>query len=129
MSDVIIYVDRSEIREGRFEELEEAIGKLAHFIETNEPRLIAYEVYFSEDREHMTVVHVHPDAESLEFHMETAGHLFPKFAEYVRMERIDVYGEPGEHIVQRLRQKAESLGSGTVQVHSFHTGFARFADD
>ena len=38
---------------------------------------------------------------------------------------IDVYGRPDGGLVERLRQKAEMLGSGTVRVHDFHAGFAR----
>jgi hypothetical protein len=83
-------------------------------------------VYFNERRARMTVIHIHPDAESLEFHMKVAGPLFPKFAGFVKLLRIDLYGAPSENIVEQLRQKAEVLGGGTVNVHSLHAGFARF---
>lgn len=41
------------------------------------------------------------------------------------MLSIDVYGRPDGGLVERLRQKAEMLGSGTVRVHDLHAGFAR----
>lgn len=125
MSGPIIYVDRSEIREGKRAELEAAVRELAAFIEEREPRLIAYRVYFSEDGTRMTVIHVHPDAASLEFHMEEAGGRFPAFGEYLRLSSIDVYGEPTEEAVERLQAKAERLGTGRVRVHGLRAGFAR----
>ena len=126
MSGPIIYVDNAEIHEGKFEALKEAMNELARFVEANEPKLYAYRVYFDDSRSRMTVIHIHPDAESLEFHMRVAGPLFPKFADFVKMLRIDLYGEPSEVAVEQLRQKAAALGGGTVMVHSLHAGFARF---
>jgi hypothetical protein len=126
MSDPIIYVDNSEIRAGQFEALEAAMNELAQFVEANEPQLYAYRVYFDERRARMTVIHVHPDAESLEFHMKVAGPLFPKFAGFVKLLSIDLYGSPSEYVVEQLKQKAEALGGGTVKMHSLHTGFDRF---
>jgi quinol monooxygenase YgiN len=126
MAEHIIYVDHSEIRDGKFEELKMAMIELAQFVKANEPQLLVYNVYFSEDRARMTVIHIHRDAASLEFHMRVAGPLFPKFAGFIKLLRIDLYGKPSEHIVEQLKAKAEMLGSGTVLVHQLHAGFARF---
>ena len=49
-------------REGALEEVKLAIRDLIGFIEENEPRLIAYNVYFNPDGTKMTVVSVHPDS-------------------------------------------------------------------
>jgi len=66
MSDAIVYVDTSDVHEGALRELKAAIKELVDFVEANEPQLIAYNVYFSDDGTRMTVVHVHPDSASLE---------------------------------------------------------------
>jgi len=126
MSEPIIYIDRSEIREGKLEELKTAMNELIEFIEANEAQLIAYNVYFNEDGTRMAVVHVHPDSASLEFHMKVAGPAFPKFAEFIQLLTIDVYGKPSDDLVEQMRQKAQMLGNGTVLVHELHAGFARF---
>ena len=76
MSPPLVYVDCSEVREGALEQLRDAIRALADFIEENEPQLISYAAYFSEDGRQMTVVHVHADSASLDYHMAVAG---PRF--------------------------------------------------
>ena len=124
-SQPVVYVDTSEVREGRLEELKSAMTDLAEFVEANEPRLIAYHVYFSDDGARMTVLHMNPDSESLEFHMTVAGPKFPPIGEFINMLSIDVYGRPDDALVARLRQKAGMLGSGTVRVHDLHAGFTR----
>ena len=125
MSEPIVYVDHSEIRDGKFVELKAAMNELAEFVETNEPQLIAYNVYFNEDQTRMTVLHIHSDLASLEFHFKVAGRLFPRFAEFIRLVAIDIYGKPSDDLVEQLNKKAETLGGGAVLVHDLHAGFAR----
>ena len=125
MSQPIVYVDTSEVRAGRLEELKAAMDDLTQFVEANEPQLLGYNVYFSDDGTRMTVLHINPDSASLEFHMKVAGPKFPPIGEFIDMLAIDVYGRPDDALVKRLRHKAEMLGSGTVRVHDLHAGFAR----
>ena len=121
----IVYVDTSEVRAGRLAELKAAMTDLADFVQAHEPQLLAYEVYFSDNGTRMTVLHINADRESLERHMDVAGPRFPPIGEFITMLAIDVYGDPGDALVARLRQKAELLGTGTVRVHELHAGFAR----
>jgi hypothetical protein len=124
---VIIYVDTSEVRAGALEELKHAIKGLVDFVEANEPQLIAYNVYFSDDGTRMTVVSLHPDSASLEYHMEVAAPQFRRFVELVTMSSIHIYGEPGEKVLQQAHEKARLLGRGIVVVEPLHAGFARVA--
>ncbi|MEX2632836.1 MAG: hypothetical protein WD267_02300 [Balneolales bacterium] len=125
MSKPIIYVDHSSIREGKFTELKAAMKELVKFVQTNEPQLIAYNVYFNEDKSQMTVFHIHSDSASLEFHMDVSGSMFPRIAEFIKLGTIEIYGQPSENLNKRLTEKAKLLGNGTVMVHALHDGFAR----
>jgi quinol monooxygenase YgiN len=124
---VIVYVDTSDVREGALEELKPAMKGLVDFVEANEPRIIAYNVYLSDDGTRMTVVHVHPDSESLEYHMEVAGPVFRQFVELVTLSSIHIYGEPSEKVLRQSHEKARVLGRDAVVVDSLHAGFTRFA--
>ena len=125
MSQPLVYVDRSNVREGALDQLKPAIAELAAFIEENEPQLISYSVYLSEDGSEMIVVHVHPDAASLDHHMELAGHRFAPFADLLTLSSIDIYGTPSAKALDQLREKMRLLGSGEVIVHGPHAGFSR----
>jgi len=124
----IVYVDTSEIRPGRLTELQAAMADLAAFVESHEPRLIAYHVYFNEEGRRMTVLHIDPDSEALAFHLQTAGPKFPPIGEFIDMLSIDVHGRPSDTLMELLRHKAELLGRGVVRVHRLHTGFTRLPD-
>ena len=121
----IVYIDTSNIREGKLEELEAAMQHLAAFVEAKVPQLISYGFFLNQDSTQMTVVAVHPDSASLEFHMDVGSDEFRKFADLIDLSRIEVYGAVSDAVVDRLHRKAQMLGSATVTVHELHAGFAR----
>ena len=121
----IVYVDTSAIRDGKHHELEVAMKELAAFVEANMRRVISYGFFLDQNRKQMTVVAVHPDSESLEFHMDTGAEEFRKFADFIDLLRIEVYGAVSENVRERLDQKARMLGGGTVEVHELYAGFVR----
>lgn len=125
MTQPIVYIDTSTIRKGKAEELELAMKRLAAFVEANVPQLISYGFYLDGNRTQMTVVAVHPDSASLEFHMDIGGAEFRRFADLIDLARIEVFGGVSDAVKERLQQKAKMLGTGTVDIHEFFAGFAR----
>jgi len=125
MSQPIVYVDTSEVRAGKLPQLKAAIQELAEFVEENEPQLVSYSVYLTEDESRITVMHVHADSASLDFHMDVAGPRFQQFADLVTLTSIHIYGEPSERALGQLRDKLRLLGAGDVVLHASHAGFLR----
>jgi hypothetical protein len=121
----LVYVDISEVRAGALDELRRAIDELAEFVEVNLPKVLAYNIYLSDDGGEMTVVQIHADSSSLEKHLEIGGPVFRRFTNLVALRSIHVYGEPSERALEQLHAKARALGSGRVVVHSPAAGFSR----
>jgi hypothetical protein len=112
----LIYVDRSDIRAGKANELEEAARQLVEHVATGEHRPVSYGVYFSEDRSRMTVVHVHADSRSLEQLMALIAPVLAPFRDLLQLRSIDVYGSPDDAVVAQLHAKVDLLG-GTITIH------------
>lgn len=125
MSQPIVYIDTSKIREGKIDELERSIEKLVDFVEENMPRLISYSFFFNKDRTQMTVTAIHPDSESIEYHMDKGKEEFKKFSDLLDLLSIEIYGEISDSVLERLHQKAQMLGNASVTVHDFIGGFNR----
>jgi quinol monooxygenase YgiN len=123
--ELIISLDTSLIRVGRLDELKRAVAELVEFVRSNEPRPIVYEVYVDDTGSRMTVVQVHPDSASMEYHMTVAGPAFAGFADLVTLSTLDAYGKPSEELLELLRRKVQLLGEATVTVHDLQAGFAR----
>jgi hypothetical protein len=124
-SGLIVYIDRSDIREGRIDDLKAGIRRLVDVIESAEPQLISYGFHLDDEADRMTVVAVHPDSASLEFHMEIGGPEFRKLAEMIMLRQIEVYGSLSEKALTMLKHKATMLGGSLVTVHERFAGFAR----
>jgi len=126
MPDPIIYVDRSLIVDGKLEQLKRGIRALVEFVERREPRLISYGFFLDEVRMRMTVIAIHPDSASLEFHLDIAGPEFRKLKELVELTEIEVYGPVGDTALAQLQEKARMLGrGGKVVVVEAEASFAR----
>ena len=121
----IVYVDRSVVRPGKADELVAALTELAALVEAQEGQIVAYQVHLDADRSNASVIHIHRDAASLDRHLAVAGPEFPKFADLVELQSIDVYGAPSDAAIVGLTRKAELLGHARVTIHPEAAGFAR----
>src|SRR6187431_2509338 len=126
MNDLIYYVDISIIQKGKLNELKNAVQDLVEFVNLNESRPIAYNIYFNEDGTQMTLMQIHPDSASLEFHLEIAGPVFQRFKDLIQLSTIQIYGKPSDNLLNQLQRKAQMLGNAKVVVHDFQSGFSRF---
>ena len=123
-----IFIATNRLKPGRLDEERARVPGLVEFIEANEPRLIAFNEYVSEAGDEVTVVQVHPDAESMEAHLEIVGdRARDAYAQTLDATvRIQVFGRPTQAILETLREQA---GSGVeVTVNGEHLGgFTRSA--
>ena len=108
MTAPFIFVGTHRIKEGQLDAYIEYFREFAEFVKANEPRLIVFEGYVNEEGSLMTIVQVHPDAESMDFHMHTigkhVGEVYDRFLD--RTERIDVYGVPRGGVVEMISHLA-----------------------
>ena len=87
MSTEFIYTGTYQVRDGRFEDARKKLSEHAEFIEANEPRLVAFHVFTDEAAGTVSIVQVHRDPESMEFHMKLV-------AEHIKSALNDYLGEP-----------------------------------
>jgi hypothetical protein len=106
MSLVLIATNR--LKPGALSAERARVLELVEFIEQHEPRLIAFNEYADEQAEEVTVVQLHPDADSLRFHTEVvAEHAARAYAETLDATMaIQLYGTPDEQILANLRRQA-----------------------
>ena len=72
------------------------------------PRLIAFNAYLSEDGTEVGIVQVHPDVDSMEFHMKLIReHVEHAFAEFLdRDVSTQIYGAISDSALELMRQLA-----------------------
>jgi len=122
VSGPFIFIATNRLKPGKLDEERKRVPGLVDFVEANEPQMIAFNEYVNDDGTEVAVVQIHPDAESMAFHMEVvAERAAAAYAETVAATTsIQVFGTPSEAILEMLERQA---GSGVpLTVKSFHLG-------
>jgi quinol monooxygenase YgiN len=123
MSTEFIYTGTYQVRAGRFEDARKKLSEHTDFVEANEPRLIAFHVFTDEAAGRVSIVQVHRDPESMEFHMKlVAEHIESALDDYLgESVSTHVYGGAGAPIVNMIRQ----YDPDTTVVTEHLAGFTR----
>jgi hypothetical protein len=123
-----IFIASNRLKPGKLDAERDRVPGLAEFIEANEPRVIAFHEYASEDATEVGVVQIHPDTESFEFHMEVVRERASRAYEETldATTGIQVFGTPTANIMEMLRRAAGTGVHYTVKPHHLG-GFTRIA--
>ena len=105
MSGPLIFISHSKVKPGKLQDYQAQAADATDLVESEEPRMIAFNFYASEDGADVATVQVHPDAESLDLHLRI---FFDKLQEKalatLDTHEIDVYGAPSQATLEMLSQ-------------------------
>ena len=125
MSQPFAYVGTWTVKPGKVEEAKKFLSEHAAFIEANEPRMIAFHVYFNEEGNTASVVQVHPDSASMETHMQViAEHMSDAFDVIDTILSEQYYGPMSESLSETLAQW-ETPGVKVTKMPVYEAGFTR----
>ena len=122
MSGPFIFIATNRLKPGKLADEKKRVPGLVDFVEANEPQLIAFNEYVNEAGTEVAVVQMHPDADSMAFHMEVvAERAAAAYAETVAATTsVQVFGTPSDAVLQLLERQA---GAGVqLTVKPLHLG-------
>ena len=125
MSQPFVYVGTWTIKPGKLEEARKWLGEHADFIETNEPRMIAFHAYFDDEGGKASVVQVHPDSASMEFHMEVISEHLSGAFDYIDAILSEQYYGPMSESLSETLSKWETPGVTVTKMPVYESGFTR----
>jgi hypothetical protein len=117
-----IFIATNRLKPGALDAERRRVPGLAVFVEEHEPQVLAFNEYVDPDRGEVAVVQVHPDAASMELHVELIrDRATQAYAETIEATTsIQVFGPPSEAVVAMLQGQA---GAGVPMVsYSEHLG-------
>lgn len=104
MSAPFIYVSTYEVAEGRVDDARKSLAEHAEFVEANEPRLISFHFYLDPQTHTVTIVQVHPDSASMDFHMQlVAEHITSALGDYLGAPVSTLVCGEGKENVETIR--------------------------
>lgn len=110
MSTPFIFIGTHRIKPGKREDFLRYFGDFCDgVVRPQEPRLHSFYGYTAPDSDVVTIVQVHPDAESMLTHMAVGMEHFGKaYAEYLEPDStIQVYGEPNAEVMRAITGVAQ----------------------
>jgi hypothetical protein len=129
MVEPFIFVQTGPIKDGMLDSYTKDIAETAELVETEEPRVLHFASYINEEGTEQTVLQIHPDPESMRYHMQVARRHIeergPRNLDLSRM-RIDVYGTPTEPVLALMRELAES--GVPIRIKTLAAGFNRLPE-
>ena len=127
MSGPFIYVGTWTIKPGKLEVARKALAEHVEFIEQNEPRLIAFHIYFGADGLTAGVVQVHPDAQSMDTHMKLISEHLESMGDFIgEIVHEQAFGTPTDSFSELLRGYADA-GIPVTVLPEHEGGFTRVA--
>lgn len=102
MSDHVIYLDLFELQDGKVEDFKEYASEMAKFVQENEPDIISFNYFINDDETEGSAVFIFPDADSLDHHLDVAGHRFQEGEDLISANRIELLGKASDRAAGML---------------------------
>jgi quinol monooxygenase YgiN len=129
MTAPFVFIGTYRFNQGKLEAFKQYWQEFVKSIETEEPQLIAFNAYVNDEGTELSVVQVHPDADSMLFHMGVAGkHISAAYGEYFdnSYSSTQIFGTPTDTVLAMMSQLAGPGASVTVKPDHIG-GFTRSA--
>jgi hypothetical protein len=126
MAGPFIFIATNRLKHGKLDSEQERLPGLIDFIQANEPRLIAFNEYANKEGTEVAVVQVHPDVDSMVFHMNIiAERAASAYADTLdATTNIEVFGTPSAAVADMLRRQAGARVPLSIKPHHLG-GFVR----
>lgn len=114
MSKPLIYISTWKIKKGRLESYKRIAQDLVELFMEREPQIIAFNTFINEAGTEMTSIQIHPDADSMDSHMNVLGQAFEEVEgmgevmELIEPVSIEIYGTPSVSLLEADQQLVES---------------------
>jgi hypothetical protein len=95
-----IFITTHKINPGQFGEFMRLSHEYEEFVQANEPDLLGYYAYLAKDQSEASLVQIHRNADSADFHMQVAAEKIRQGLAVTETVRAEVYGNPGRIVGQ-----------------------------
>ena len=129
----LIFVSTWKIKEGRLDDYKKFAREFMEHVKAKEPQLIAFNMYFNEDETEMTSIQVHPDAASMDFHLQVLAKVIGEDmiewidrADFLAPKQFEIYGTPSAKLLEAYQPFVDAGIPQSVKPIHF-AGFTRSA--
>jgi hypothetical protein len=123
----VAFISHFHIREGKLDAARAAIATVLAQLESSRPRTAAQLAFLDEGGERLSILHVFPDAEAMDLHVEGAGERSKAAYELFEPAGWEVYGTPNAAALKMIEEQAAEWGVPVTFEPEALAGFLRFS--
>ena len=102
----IVFISHQRVKPGRFAEFAALFAEGSKVIQADKPGTLVFLGFTDAARGETRIVHVFPDAEAMDRHMQGADERSARAYEFLEPMEIDVYGAPSAGVVSEIQALA-----------------------
>ena len=102
MFEPIIFIAHQKVKQGKVDEYKKVYQEVGEWMDANKPQTAAHIAYISEDGTEASVVHIFPNIEAMEKHMQNLGDIGAKAYTLMEIVGFDVYGTPSKMVLDSM---------------------------
>lgn len=125
MSEPIVFISHFKIKEGSLEDVKQLSENVSQFIEANKSGTAAFLQYTNAEGTELSILHVFPDADAFDKHLEGAGERSNKAFEIIIPTRREIYGSPSDQ-ARAMLTPPDGSEISLVQMSQLLSGYIRF---
>jgi len=104
MSDPIVFISHHRIKEGKLEGFKQFYQQGSELLRVNKPGTVVFLAYLDDDGTEVTIVHLFPDKQSMELHLQGADDRSEAAYEFLEPVRFEVYGRAPDTFIEGMKQ-------------------------
>ena len=121
MTQPIVFISHSAIRDGQVEGLRAFIRRSAPMLAPDQPGTVAFLAYLDEEGSEVSIVHMFPNAEAMNAHLDGVQERSAAADAFIEITAYEIYGSPDPQVLQMMRAFAEQ-SDVPLAVHPEHVG-------
>ena len=121
MSEPIVFISHSTVKDGKLGDLKDFLRAGATVLEDEKPGTVAFLAYADEAGSELSVVHVFPDADAMDLHLQGVDERAGAADEFIETQAYEIYGTPSPTVLETMRRFASTEGV-SLTVRADHAG-------
>jgi quinol monooxygenase YgiN len=121
MSEPIVFVSHSRVKEGKLEGLRDFLRAGATGLEAEKPGTVAFLVYIDDEVSELSIVHVFPDPDAMDLHLQGVDERSGAADDFIETQAYEIFGTPSATVLETMRRFASSE-SVQLSVRPNHLG-------
>ena len=110
MSEPIVFVSHSRVRDGQLEGFRNLIREGARALEADKPGTVVFLAYLDASGTEAAIVHAFPDAGAMDAHLEGVDERSSAAEAFIETTGYEIYGSPSPQVLEAMQQFAASEG-------------------